>query len=100
MRLVFPILLLAVGACGGSTTTDLFTDASANDSGGSNDSASGLDANGSDAGGPDARPDAAPPNCKDLLGAVANAQEKATKCNPGDPNTCGNIVAGMCARSS
>ena len=91
MRLVFPILLVSLVACGGSTTTDLFNDASTgNDSGGGSDSGGG-----NDAGGPDARPDAGP-NCQSLLAAIGAAQEKATKCNAGDPGQCGTIVQGMC----
>ena len=99
MKLVFPMVLVSLVACGGSTTTDLFNDASTgNDSGnGGNDSGSGNDAGqGKDSSVVDARPDAPTPTCQDLLTAIAAAQEKAVKCNSGDPNQCGTIVSGMC----
>lgn len=78
-------------ACGGSTTTDLFADASTDGSSGT-DGGSGTD--GSPA---DARPDVSQAQCQKLLADVANLRDKARKCEPnGGSIPCAVLVDDLC----
>jgi hypothetical protein len=87
----FFVLTLSVAACGGSTTTDLFQDASATNDGSSNDSGT------KDSGTIDARPDGPAPNCTALVNEVANKRDKALECNPnGGAIQCNALVPDLC----
>lgn len=89
--LPLPLVACVVAACGGATSTDLFQDASATDSGGQSDGGGTKD------GGPDARPDAPGPNCNALINDVANKRDKALECNPGSSEAqCNALVPDLC----
>ncbi len=90
--LPLPLVACVVAACGGATSTDLFQDASATDSGGQSDGGGTKDG-----GGPDARPDAPGPNCNALINDVANKRDKALECNPGSSDAqCNALVPDLC----